>query len=367
MLSVQYESATALAYLTQLKQIAEFCNYGDSLNEVLRDRLVCGIAHSQWQKCLLSKDDLTNSKAVKLLLSMESADKEVKGLGSQSAKKQQLVNHVTIPRTGHTRSPQSDSLAGKACYRCGKDNHKPAKCRFKELTCHYCNKRGHLASVCKTKLKQISKKNSGTHQVTEEVETLQEDATAASQEYQLYYVHPEGTSSFTVNINVNDKPLCLEVDTGAALSIISESTCHTLWPEGTAPALRNTNARLKSYTGDVINIKGTMNVDATYKEEKAKNLPLIIVESRGSSLLGRNWLKHFHLDWSQLNNVQEDKEMKIQELMDPDLFKEGLGKVTVAMAKIYLEENAQFQFQNFRQVPYAKQEKVEAEIKRLFN
>ncbi len=93
---------------------------------MLRDRLICGIAHPQWQKRLLSEEGLTYDKAVKLLLSMESADIEVKGLGSQTAKQPQPVNYVAGQRTGHARSPLSDSTAGKAsCYRCGKGNHKP--------------------------------------------------------------------------------------------------------------------------------------------------------------------------------------------------------------------------------------------------
>ena len=135
----------------------------------------------------------------------------------------------------------------------------------------------------------------------------------------------------------------MEVDTGASLSLISKNTYHSLWPKGTAPALHTTSTRLKSYTGDVTNIKGTIYVNVVYQEEKVENLPLVVVEGRGPSLLGRNWLKHFHLDWSQLNNVQEDNDTKIQELIDrhPDLFKEGLGKVTAATAEIYLKENAQ--------------------------
>ena len=37
-------------------------------------------------------------------------------------------------------------------YRCG-GKHDASKCRFKEYECHYCKKRGHLASVCRKKAK----------------------------------------------------------------------------------------------------------------------------------------------------------------------------------------------------------------------
>ena len=65
----------------------------------------------------------------------------------------------------------------------------------------------------------------------------------------------------------------MEVDTGASLSLISKNTYHSLWPKGTAPALHTTSTRLKSYTGDVTNIKGTIYVNVVYQEEKVENLP----------------------------------------------------------------------------------------------
>ena len=40
-------------------QIAEHCNYKDSLQEMLRDLLVCGVNHAGIQKCLLAEKDLT--------------------------------------------------------------------------------------------------------------------------------------------------------------------------------------------------------------------------------------------------------------------------------------------------------------------
>ena len=56
-------------YITQLKQLAEHCNFGDGdrLNEMLRDRLVCGIANEKWQHRLLSEEKLPYEKARKPL------------------------------------------------------------------------------------------------------------------------------------------------------------------------------------------------------------------------------------------------------------------------------------------------------------
>ena len=70
---------------------------------MLRDRLVCGIAHQQWQKRLLSEEGLTHNRAVKLLVSMEAAQVEVggkmKAKSTSSATSRSIVeaNHVSKP------------------------------------------------------------------------------------------------------------------------------------------------------------------------------------------------------------------------------------------------------------------------------
>ena len=77
---------TVSVYLAQLKQLAEYCKFGDTLQQMLRDRLVCGIAQERWQKRLLAEDGLSYDKAVKLLLSMEVAEQEIKDLVPASHK-----------------------------------------------------------------------------------------------------------------------------------------------------------------------------------------------------------------------------------------------------------------------------------------
>ena len=66
-------------YLTQLKQLAEYCNYKESLPQMLRDHLVCGIAHKQWRKRLLSEEGVTYDRAVKLFVSLKAGEVEVGG------------------------------------------------------------------------------------------------------------------------------------------------------------------------------------------------------------------------------------------------------------------------------------------------
>jgi len=54
------------------------------LNEMIRDRLVCGISNERWQQKLLAEKNLTYDKAYKLLLSLEASEKEVKDITSST-------------------------------------------------------------------------------------------------------------------------------------------------------------------------------------------------------------------------------------------------------------------------------------------
>ena len=73
-------------YVSQLRSLAEYCNYGASLNNMLRDRLVCGINDMQIQRRLLSKKDLTFETALEEAVGQETAARNVQTLqGTEAA------------------------------------------------------------------------------------------------------------------------------------------------------------------------------------------------------------------------------------------------------------------------------------------
>ena len=53
-------------YVAELRALAEFCNFGDSLSLMIRDRLVCGINDENTQRLLLAEKELTYNKALEI-------------------------------------------------------------------------------------------------------------------------------------------------------------------------------------------------------------------------------------------------------------------------------------------------------------
>ena len=58
------------------------------------------------------------------------------------------------------------------CYRCGGGSHKASECKFKDAECHYCKKKGHIARVCRSRLRKQKAKQA--HQLTDESHDAEE-------------------------------------------------------------------------------------------------------------------------------------------------------------------------------------------------
>ena len=67
------------AYMADLRRLAEHCNYGDTLDKMLTDRLVWGINDAGIQRKLLQENDpLTLARALTIATGAETADKNLK-------------------------------------------------------------------------------------------------------------------------------------------------------------------------------------------------------------------------------------------------------------------------------------------------
>ena len=71
---------TVAQYVSELRALEEYCNFGDTLETMLRDRLVCGVNDEKIQNCLLSESGLTYQKALGLAQSLETAAQNLKEL-----------------------------------------------------------------------------------------------------------------------------------------------------------------------------------------------------------------------------------------------------------------------------------------------
>ena len=322
-------------YVAALRRLAEHCGFNDMLEEMLRDRVVCGINNSAIQKRLLAESDLTLTKAIAVAQAAEIADTGVRELQSSTTgasggfpKEEKSLHKFT---TTATVKPKDNPGKSKDCYRCGA-KHNPDQCRFKSEKCHACGKQGHISRVCRSKKKLQTSKNESSSQPTNQVIEL----TSSTTDYTLFPVStPEGKPLQTT-IDVEDNPFVMEIDTGAAVSLINETTYKSS-PFLSKLPLQSSMVQLRTYTGETISVTGEILVKVQ-SGRQSHTLPLLVVPGQGPSLLGRNWLLKLQLDWKNIFSLRSSN--NLQDVLDhySSLFQEGLGTLKQTKVKFFLKE-----------------------------
>ena len=152
----------------------------------------------------------------------------------------------------------------------------------------------------------------------------------------------------------------MELETGVAPLLVSETTWKQAWPER---QLSPCNVRLKSYAGESIAVLGTFLAQVSYRHQSAE-LPLLVVQGNGRSLVGRDWLQVLKVKWQEVHLLQGDSLSDVLE-RHAEVFGEDLGTLVGVEAKIVVDPQATPVFCKARSVPYAYREKVESELERL--
>ncbi len=351
----QGANESVLEFVADLRRLAITCDFGDFLNQALRDRFVCGLREETVQRRLLTEENLTLTRALEIAQAKEAASKNVRGLkaaGGASGPATTTLMQVS--------GSVDTTVNGKPCYRCGRRGHDDMACKFRQAQCHNCGKVGHIAPVCKSSRKPADRKFSGHRtKFVETSEQPQEDATEELGALAIGGV--SSTRPIHVDVHVSGKPLTMVLDTGAAVSILSEDTFKKMFPKD---RLHPSNLRLKTYTGEPMNVVGEFPVKVRYKQQPTKVLDLIIVRGDGPCLMGRSWLKHIQLDWKMIGVVSEQALPDLLEKYQ-NVFSDALGTMHPFKASLSVSKDARPKFCKARPVPYALRGAVEEELDRL--
>ena len=281
-------------YVAALRELAEQCNYGTSLPDMLRDRLVCGVNHEATQRRLLSEKDLTYEKALELATTIEMTEKNVKTLTSQAAAKP-----PGSPEVHHVEEKSVSQTPG--CYRCG-GAHKPMVCKFREAECHYCKKKGHIAPVCRAKLGNAKAKGKARETMrTHYLEAERDSEVPEHETYPIYTMQGTACSSIRVHVTIDSIPVEMEYDTGAAYSLLNEATYKRIASKG-KKTLQPPRVRLRTYTGEEIKVLGSFQAEVKCGENR-EELLMHVVEGTGPNLMGRDSLGKFQVNIGNIHQL----------------------------------------------------------------
>ncbi|CAC5387448.1 unnamed protein product [Mytilus coruscus] len=282
-------------FVAELRQISEHCDYEATLDDMLRDRLVCGIKEDRIQRRLLAEPGLTFKKAMEVATAMEMAAKNAHDLQVQEPKQ---VHKVTI--------------RNEECYRCG-GSHNATDCKWKDAKCYVCDKKGHLAKKCRNKGKQNAKGKPKFKQQTQQGKVypkqrptkthfVEEDSDDMEDTYTMYQLEGTKRKPYLVSVKLNNTEINMEIDTGASVSVISQETCKQVF--GSDNSLEKPPCSLRTYTGEKIDVLGKRKVTVIYNSQSV-DLPITVVKGTGPSLMGRDWLHKLQLNWKSIFKIEQ--------------------------------------------------------------
>lgn len=102
----------AVDFVLSVKQLAEYCNFGNFKDMAIRDRLVCGVSNKQLQERLLDEEELTLSKAEKIIVNREEAAERLTSINGEPARVS-VVERLGNKRVGFQREPTPVSSRGR--------------------------------------------------------------------------------------------------------------------------------------------------------------------------------------------------------------------------------------------------------------
>ena len=163
-----------------------------------------------------------------------------------------------------------------------------------------------------------------------------------------------------VPVCVDGVNVSMELDTGASVSIVSETQYKRWWP---GRSLDSSPIRLQTYSKQPLTVVGSLSVVVEYESQKF-TLPLVVVKGSGPMLMGRNWLNSIKLNWARIHYTQAPR---LQEVLGKysEVFEKGLGTFNGEDVSIAVDPDASPQFHKARPLPYAMKKMVEDELDRL--
>ena len=150
--ATQLPDENAAQFFSRLKRLSEYCNFGSSLDSMLRDRMVLGCRSVEARRKLLQLEPLTLKIVQDTLLVFEAMNDARSGI--------LRPDENTVHKVNKSSRQSKDYNRNARCFRCGKWNcHGKSQCPAIGKTCSDCGKPNHFQVACQS-TRQPKKVNS---------------------------------------------------------------------------------------------------------------------------------------------------------------------------------------------------------------
>jgi hypothetical protein len=411
-------------FLADINGMAKMCNF-DNIEQALLAQTLTGIRDMDLKEEILQIPELSYEKCVRKAKAAEAAHAVARQLhgtqggeataadgGAAGVYKVGRRGGRPWQRRGGSRRPEggnhhstgvtqgSIQSGGKhtasSCFRCD-GTHAPEHCRYKNTSCSYCSKLGHIERACLSKKASLKRQNSnqtsrgqltsrsrgqGTrtssrphtaHFLEETDGEDDEDHGLTGMASYLHHTTEKGSKSpYKIIVRINGQQLSMEVDSGAICTIIGYATYLKLFP-GESVQLLPCPKTLQTWSREPLAVAGYLKVKVSCANVE-HTLPLVVMQNSGPSLMGRNWFQSLGIELKvpnintlhPLKSVQASKFKVPVQLADfQQVFAPGLGTCTITPVHLDMKEGVAPVFRPPRPVPYAKRTRVHEALQQM--
>ena len=233
------------AFVRSLYELAQYCEFGRTKDEQIRDRIVFGISDNDVSQKLQLEPELSLERAIQIARQSEQIKQQNVSLHSEcvvdamrQGRRQFHGRRSSNEGQWQKKQEQSESKHQPTCSRCNRQHGKIHPCPAKNKKCRRCNKIGHFEAACQTRmLKEVTAMPSSTTD-TDEMFFLGEVNETVSD----IMDQKDSENEWLVNLPVNGSTVEFKIDTGADITVMSQAAfkrlphCHSSSLQGKDPS-----------------------------------------------------------------------------------------------------------------------------------
>nr|XP_054591203.1 uncharacterized protein K02A2.6-like [Nothobranchius furzeri] len=247
-------------YITELRQKSKDCEFGQNVDDMIREKLVFSINDSRLRERLLRDKDLTLNKAIEICSSAEAAKTQIQAMQLNPVVQDASVD--TLKKTPHNLRPGQGRIKASnkqtVCTKCG-IKHEPRKCPAYGETCHKCKKKNHFSKLCRSNIDKDKPytKTKMVNNLEADMDTLYIGVVSSDK---------NETNCWKETVTIRKVPIVFKLDTGADANVLPMQVYHKI----PGPVqLRSTKTVLIAFGGARIRAEGIVSLDCVTSKGSA--------------------------------------------------------------------------------------------------
>ena len=278
----QDDGETVVDFLSRLNDMATHCKWGNiekenMCDEMVKLRFIAGLSDNQLKLKVLEKLQIAPTSTINDIVDFCQMNQQLCTFVSGGDNN----NTTTVEANYHSNSKPTHRSGGHTfrCKKCG-TKHMPRKCPAFGRTCAKCKLPNHYASCCRTP--KSAYKQQQQHSISDAKQ--QETTDSDNNSIETFNINKHSSSGIMQEVTVNDQQLSFQLDTGAAMSIMSEKQ----WKQIGHPTVQHTDMQPTNYDGSRIATIGELTADVMMNNTHRTATFIVVKSNKDYGLIGRN-------------------------------------------------------------------------------